>query len=308
MQCVCSLSASSFSRTYILTIGLIDHDDVGHLHQAALDPLQFISCPSERDEDQDIDHLADGSFGLPNPHRFDENVSVACRLTKKNCVARVGCDSAVGTTRWGGTDEGHLAGREKVHARLVAENASPAELTAGVHGEYGDVLTAFVNETPSESFDETTFARSGNSGHSHPDGISPGRQAFLEDLVGDLAVSGTRAFNQRDGACQHGAIPSDDAFDAKRWGNPQVTFRRIEWARRRPRLGASGLNVQRALLCMNQSMLSHKSAVENVKHLLRGDRNHSAWTIDAGDTGVVQKVVILRRNNTANHHSDVFTA
>ena len=189
MQRICGFGARSFSGQDVVTVGLVDHDDIGHLHYAALDALQFIPCSSERDEHQEVDHARDSSFGLADAHRFDKDVSVSSRLTQQNRIAGILRYTAMSTARWRGPDESHFAGGKKSHARLVAEDTSPAELAAGIDGEYRDFLTAFADQMLSESFDQAALACAGDSGHSYPDRISAGRQALFEDLIGDLAVS-----------------------------------------------------------------------------------------------------------------------
>ena len=190
MQCICGFGARSFSGKHVVTVGLVDYDDIGHLHYAALDALQLISCSSERDEHQEVNHAVDGNFRLANSHRFDKDVSVSSGLTQQDRIAGALRYTSMSTARWRGADKGHVAGGKKSHARLIAEDTPSAELAAGVDGKYRNLLTAFANQMLSESFDQAAFACSGDSGHSYPDGVSAGGQAFVEDLIGSLTVDG----------------------------------------------------------------------------------------------------------------------
>ena len=55
-------------------------------------------------------------------------------------------------------------------------------------------------------------------------------------------------------------------------------------------------------------MFSNTAATQHLKHVLRRGRNHCAGTVNAGDPGVVQKRVILRRNHASHHNGDVLMA
>ena len=126
------------------------------------------------------------------------------------------------STRWSGSNERHVAGRKNVHSCFVAEDAAPTELTAGINGEHRNLLAAFLNQISPQCFDQTALAGTGYASDSNADRISAGGQAFFDDLLGQLTISQTRAFNQCDGFGECRAISFQDAFNELRremlWG------------------------------------------------------------------------------------------
>ncbi len=65
---------------------------------------------------------------------------------------------AMCAARWGRPNERHVAGRKRRHARLVAEDASAAELAAGVDGKHRDLFAALRDQIFAERFNQAALA------------------------------------------------------------------------------------------------------------------------------------------------------
>lgn len=57
----------------VLAVGLGDDHHIGHLHNAALDALQFVARTGDLEHHEHIDHRMYGRFGLSHADRFDED-------------------------------------------------------------------------------------------------------------------------------------------------------------------------------------------------------------------------------------------
>ncbi len=66
----------------IVAIGFVDHDSVGHFHNASFDSLQFVASAGKLDKQEKVDHGMDRSLALPYPDCFYEYVVVAGGFTQ----------------------------------------------------------------------------------------------------------------------------------------------------------------------------------------------------------------------------------
>ena len=64
-----------------------------------------------------------------------------------------------------------------------------------------------------QRLDQAALARAGHARDAHADGVAAVRQAVFDDLLGQLAIGGASAFDQRDGLGQDGAVAAEDAVD-----------------------------------------------------------------------------------------------
>ena len=61
---VAELGGGQVGALYVVAVGLVDDDSVGHLHDAALDSLELVACAGELDEQEEVDHRMDGCLAL----------------------------------------------------------------------------------------------------------------------------------------------------------------------------------------------------------------------------------------------------
>ena len=72
----------------VVTVGLVDDDTVGHLHDAALDTLQLVARSGQLDEQEEVDHRMDGCLTLAHADGLDEDGVEACGLTEDDRLTR----------------------------------------------------------------------------------------------------------------------------------------------------------------------------------------------------------------------------
>ena len=72
VQGVAELCRCQFCFFEVVTIRLIDDDPVRHLHDPALDALQFVSSTGKLDQQEEIDHRVDSRLALSDTDRFDK--------------------------------------------------------------------------------------------------------------------------------------------------------------------------------------------------------------------------------------------
>ena len=65
-----------------VTVGLVDDDDVGQLHDPPLDALQLVAAARRRQQEEAVDHVGDRGLGLADPHRLDEHHVETGRLAQ----------------------------------------------------------------------------------------------------------------------------------------------------------------------------------------------------------------------------------
>ena len=57
----------------IVAIGLVDGDHVRNLQDAALDALQLVTSPGDRQHEKEVDHLRYGDLGLSDANGFHQD-------------------------------------------------------------------------------------------------------------------------------------------------------------------------------------------------------------------------------------------
>ena len=73
MQGVAEVCGREVGLVDVVAIGLVDDDGIGHLHDAALDPLELIPRPSELDEEEEVYHRVYGRLALTDPDGLDKD-------------------------------------------------------------------------------------------------------------------------------------------------------------------------------------------------------------------------------------------
>src|SRR5665213_4076562 len=133
------------------------------------------------------------------------------------------------------------------------------------------------------------------------------RKTVFDNSLGQLPVCSTRALDQRNGLRQNGAVTPQNPINVllRQEGTMAARSSRAQLSRRL-RYEAAGENTHRTLLRIHQSGSSFdRAAVQYLDNSLRRHGNHSARSVNAGYSGLVKKLVILRRNHAAYDYKDV---
>ena len=72
MKRITEMRSRQLCLLYIISIGLVDNDTIGHLHDTAFDALQLISRTGQLDEQEEVDHRVNSRLTLSDTHRFNE--------------------------------------------------------------------------------------------------------------------------------------------------------------------------------------------------------------------------------------------
>ena len=89
MQRRTELTGCQLGPFYIVAVGFVNDNAVGHLHDAALYALQLIAGTGQLNQQEEIDHGVGCRLALPYSHRLHEHRVVASRLTQHDCLARL---------------------------------------------------------------------------------------------------------------------------------------------------------------------------------------------------------------------------
>ena len=213
VQHVLVLAAGGFGFRAIVAVGFVEGDQVGHLDDAALHALQFVARARQHQQQEEIDHGADGGFRLAHAHGFDQHVAISGRFAQQHGFAGAAGDAAQRSAggRW--PDERALVVGQRFHARLVAQDAAARHLAGRVHGQHRDFLRALAGEIHAQHFDEGALAHAGHAGDAHANGIAGVGQALLQHVLRQLDILGVQAFDQGDGAAEDGAVAAQHALD-----------------------------------------------------------------------------------------------
>ncbi len=137
--------------------------------------MEFVARASDHDEQEEIDHRADGDFVLADADGFHEDDIETSGFAEQHRFAAFAADAAKRSAGWGGTDVGVWLAHEVLHAGLIAEDAAAGDAAAGVHGEHGDAFSLMAKQA-AERLDERAFAGSRDAGDADTDGVSGFRQ------------------------------------------------------------------------------------------------------------------------------------
>ena len=88
------LRLGQFGLVDVLAVGLRDDHHVGHLHDAALDALQFVAGTRDLQQHEHVHHRVYGRLRLPDTHRLDEDDVESRGLAQHDCLARLACHAA----------------------------------------------------------------------------------------------------------------------------------------------------------------------------------------------------------------------
>ena len=71
------------SSCLVVSVGLVDSDEVGEFQNAFLDALQLVTGSWKHEHDEHVDHLCDNGFALANADCLDQNHVVAGSLDNR---------------------------------------------------------------------------------------------------------------------------------------------------------------------------------------------------------------------------------
>ncbi len=182
-------------------------------HHAALHSLQLVSRSGQRQEHKEIHHVANGRFRLPGAYRFDEHRIVPGGFAQDDALTRSVPNAARPPLPGSRTYEGVRMGAQTHHARLVSKDAAPRAFARRVVGQHRHATIFGNDHSGAERLDEHAFPHARRSRDPDADGLAGQGQTGLQQRFCAFAMSGARAFRQRNAAGQHGAVPRPDAFE-----------------------------------------------------------------------------------------------
>src|ERR1035441_4864346 len=253
VQRILCLGPGPFCGLQIGSVSFVHRNEIGEFHHAALNPLQLVACPSQCDEQEEVDHVMNRSLRLPDANCLNENGFKSRRLAQQHRLACALSYAAQGAARWRGPDERHIAGCERVHACLVAEDASTGDPTAGIDREHRDFLSVFANKISAEHFDDAALTCARNTGNADADRTAAMGKAVFDDLFGQLAIRIARALDQCDSPSKNGSVATQNAIQVL-LPRKRARARSRSYAQfaRRLRCNATGTNMQLAVLRIHQ--------------------------------------------------------
>ena len=136
------LGSSLCGEGPLVAIGLIDHEDVGELDDAAFDALEFVAGTTDQQQQERVDQFGNRDFGLTDADGLDEHDVVAGCFAELHDLASAARHSTQRRASGGGADERGFMVGEAVHAGLVAEDTAAGPLAGWVDGEDRDSVFA----------------------------------------------------------------------------------------------------------------------------------------------------------------------
>jgi hypothetical protein len=152
-QRIAILRCRSSGEFYQVVISLVDQDEIGQFHDAALDALQFIARAGKQQQHEHIGHVGHLGFGLSDAHGLDnDDVEPGC-LAKNHRLAATPGDAAQRSAGRRRPYESIVTTGQLFHARLISQDRTAADRRRGIHGEHGDAVTS-INHVIAERFDK----------------------------------------------------------------------------------------------------------------------------------------------------------
>ena len=145
-------------------VGLVDHEHVGDLHHPRLQGLHAVAAPGHRHHQRDVGGPRHLDFGLPHPHRLDDDDVEPRRVEHEGGVAG-GPRQPPELAAAGHAPHEHagVAG-VRLHPDPVAEHRAAAERAAGIDGQHADRPAAGPQD-PGEAVDQGALPDPGSARH-----------------------------------------------------------------------------------------------------------------------------------------------
>ena len=208
-----------------LPVGLVDGEDVGHLHQAGLVRLHAVAPAGVDDDDRRVGLAGDLDLDLADPDRLDDDPAMAERIEQADRLRRRQRQAAEVAAGGHRADEDAGIGGVVLHPHAVAEDRPAGERRRRIDGEHGHLL-ALLAEVRDQRRGQRRLAGSGRAGQPDRVGVAGERGGQPADLAGVVAA----ALDEREEAGLGGAIAAVAARTA-----PPVPAPGLRDVRRRAR-------------------------------------------------------------------------
>ncbi len=156
------------------TVGLVDDEQIGHLHHPGLERLDPVARLGHQDEHGDVRHPRDVELGLPHAHGLDQDPVEPRGVEQIAHLPGGGGEPAERPPASHGADVDTLIEGDGFHPDAVAEERAAGERAGGVHGHDGHAEPC-LPVGGDQAFHEGRFAGAGRAGDT--DAASPAEGA-----------------------------------------------------------------------------------------------------------------------------------
>ena len=109
------------------TVRLVDHEDVGDLHDAGLERLHLVAGAGHQRDDRDVGGADDVDFVLADADGLDDDDVLAGRVEHERRVAGRARQAAQVSARRHAADEHAFVGGVRLHPQAIAEHGAARE-------------------------------------------------------------------------------------------------------------------------------------------------------------------------------------
>ncbi len=219
------------------TIGLVDDEDVGNLHDPGLQRLHIVSRTGHQRDNRDVGRPDDIHLVLANAHRLDDDRVLAGGVEHQRRVAGRPRQAAEVAPRRHAADEHVLVRGMGLHPQAVAEDRAAAERAGGIDGDHADrversgrrdrreffalTLRALLtrralrrrrSDGRHQSIDQRALPRSGRAG----DADEIGAAGAAEDLGDEVGARRVFVLDERDRAGDGARLAGEDTLGQRR--------------------------------------------------------------------------------------------
>ena len=121
-------------------VALVDHEDVGDLHDAGFDGLHIVAHARHQNDDGDIGQAHDVHFILPDSDGFDHDQVASRGIEHGRDIRRGASQSAQRTARGHAANVDSGIGKMLLHADAIAQNRSARVRACGIDRDDADGL------------------------------------------------------------------------------------------------------------------------------------------------------------------------
>src|ERR1041384_1159191 len=115
-------------------IALVDHENIGDLHNAGLDGLNIVPHSGDKNDNRDIGDADDVNLILTDAYSLNHDDIAARRVEYHRDVSRAARKSAQRSACGHAADVNARIRKMLLHANTIAENRSPGVRAGGIHG------------------------------------------------------------------------------------------------------------------------------------------------------------------------------
>src|SRR5215471_12254045 len=138
-------------------VTLVDHKNVGYLHDAGFDRLHIVSHARDQNHDGDVGDADNIDFVLPHPDGFNHDDVTAGSIEHRGNVGRCTGEPAEPAARRHAANVNALVGEVVLHANTVAQNRASGVRTGGIDGDDADFLVICAIQL-GKLIDQSAFA------------------------------------------------------------------------------------------------------------------------------------------------------